>query len=299
MAPPECPNEHEVVSHVTSLAGETATAQPLRVWARIVRVPGDEPARWRLELRIGSESEAPRTLESNECHKLAEATAFIVALGLQSRAEPERTEAPAPAPPVAPTDGTIARTHTEPPARSAAVSPPRRTSTSSLHGALGSDLTADHGSFPSLAWGGGIFGYVGYGAFRGELGAALWPRSPATVTSPRGAGASITLRTVGVRGCWSPARVPWLDACLRAEVGVLNAAGFGIIRPMTSDGLWFTGLAGLTARPVSAGPLRPRATVELGSPLRYSAVTIDGIGQVYSPAPIVFRVAIGLESKLF
>lgn len=300
VVPAECPSEHEVVSHVRSLAGETTIAQPLHVWARIVRVEGaeGEPLRWRLELRIGSQSEAPRVLESNECRKLAEATAFIVALDLQSRAdaEAERVVPPSPSPraPLArPTNAKVAPALVAPKrARSGASSPPP-------YGGLGGDFVGDVGTLPSPAWAGSIFGYVGYGSFRGELSAALWPRNRASVSSPPGAGASISLRTVGLRACWTPLPMPWVDACLHVEGGVLHAAGFGIPRPSTPDGAWFNGLAGLTVRPLGEGPVRARATVELGVPLVYPTVIIDGIGQVYTPAPVVFRFAIGLETKLF
>ena len=303
--PAECPSKQDVVEQVTALAGEAAAALPLRVWARVVRVKQEgragEAPRWRLELRVGSERAEPRVLESDACRKLAEATAFIVALDLQARAEQVEREqehaAPPPAPPARP-PAPLA-----PPSQEAAPpSPPARGPhlPHVAHAGLGSDLVSDVGTLPALAWAGSVFAYVAYGSFRGELSAALWPRSRAQAPSLRGAGASVNLRTVALRGCWTPTSVvPWVDGCLRVEAGVLHTAGYGIVLPATSDGPWLSALAGLTARPDVPGPVRPRFTVELGVPLRYAPVTIGGLGEVYSPAPVVFRVAVGLETKLF
>jgi|GEM_PF-1675300 len=311
--PAECPSKHDVVEQVTALAGEAAAALPVRVWARVVRVKEGEGegSRWRLELRIGSERAEPRVLESDGCRKLAEATAFIVALDLHARAEhaeqqeqheqqeqQERDEV-AKAPPPARSEAAVplAPPPRVPPGEIVAASPPARVR---AHGGLGGDLVSDHGTLPTLAWAGGIYAYATYGSFRGELGAALWPRTRAIAASLRGAGASVTLRTASLRGCWTPTSVvPWIDGCLRVEAGVLHTAGYGITRPAVSDGLWLAGLAGLTARPDVAGPVGLRFTAELGVPLRYAPVTIEGIGEVYSPAPVVFRFAVGLESKLF
>lgn len=303
VAPSECPSERDVVAHVTSLAGETVASQPLRVWARVVRLPEGTP-RWRLDLRIGSEDEAPRILESSECRKLAEAAAFIVALDLQSRAEArERGEAPAtpPTPPTLPGPLSPSTTVGGAPAAIPAVRPPLSPALPKprVHGGLGAEFGADLGTLPSFAWGGGFFGWMSHGPLRGELGVMLWPESRATVTIPRGAGASVSLREASARACWTPGFVPILDACLRLEGGVTHAAGFGIRRSVTSNAAWFAGLVGVTARPLEAGPFRPRLTVELGTPFVYSDVLIAGIGNVHSPGPLLFRFSIGLETKLF
>ena len=295
--PAECPSKQDVVEQVTALAGETAAALPVRVWARVVRVKEEEGegSRWRLELRVGSERAEPRVLESDACRKLAEATAFIVALDLHARAEHAQEEVAA-QPPAAPSGPPALP---PPPRNAVAASPPARPPSDVPHGGLGGDLVSDHGTLPTIAWAGGIFAYVAYGAFRGELSAALWPRSRAIAGSLRGAGASVTLRTAALRGCWTPTSVvSWIDGCLRVEAGVLHTAGYGITRPTTSDGLWLAGLAGVTARPDVAGPVGLRFTAELGVPLRYAPVTIEGLGEVYSPAPVVFRLAVGLERKL-
>ena len=305
--PAECPSKLEVVEQVTALAGEAAVALPVRVWARVVRAKEEEGegSRWRLELRIGSERAEPRVLESDGCRKLAEATAFIVALDLHARAEhaeqPEQEEA-AEVSPRAPSEPPVVITppRRAVPGETGAPSSPLRARADATHGGLGGDLVSDHGTLPTLAWAGSVHAYVAYGSFRAELGAALWPRSRAIAGSLHGAGASVTLRTVALRGCWTPTSVVrWIDGCLRVEAGGLHAAGYGIVRPTASDGLWLAGLAGLTARPDVAGPVGLRFTAELGVPLRYAPVTIEGIGEVYSPAPVVFRFAVGLESKLF
>jgi hypothetical protein len=317
VVPTECPTEHEVVSHVTSLAGETASAQPVRVWAHIVRVNEGEPRRLRLELRLGRESEELRVLESDDCRKLTDAAVLIVALDLQARAESERRTSPSRAPEVPPKPdrppeeravsevpskteqgpaGTRAASEPVPPPGG---DPPRAPSPTSIRGGLGGEFIADHGTFSTVGWGGSVFGFLGYGPVRVELGGALWPRTRAAATSLRGAGAWINLRALGVRGCWTLPSVPSVAACLHVEAGGLQAAGFGIWRPSTSAGSWVSGLAGFTARPLECGPVRARFMVELGTPLRYPEVVIEGLGEVHTPSSLLFRAGVGLESQLF
>ncbi|MBN9159523.1 MAG: hypothetical protein BGO98_18325 [Myxococcales bacterium 68-20] len=290
VVPAECPTEQEVVAHVTSLAGETLAAQPLRVRAHVARLDEGregEPPHFRLELRVGSESAPPRVLESDTCGYLADAAAFIVALDLQSYADVEATVPPPPPapppPPVAPTK----------PRRTRRVSVPRAPKPE-IHGGLGADLRIDHASLPALGGGGSVFGFVEYQSVRADLGAALWPPRHAMVP---GGGASITLRAVDLRACWSP--FSWGGACARAEVGALRAAGIAIAQPATSDGLWLAGLVGLTAQPIAWGPLRVRMTAELGAPLRYPTVTIEELGRVFRPGTPIVRLGMGLEAVLF
>lgn len=306
VAPPECPSEHEVAAHVTSLAGETLTKQPLRVWGHIERVdtPGGRGApRYHLELRVGGAQESPRTLESDECGKLANAAALIVALDLQARA----TEAPVASPP-APSDVPPASVRAlphrdaepiakpKPPAE--ASEPHEESNKARVHGGLGGAIFADHGTLDGFAWAGSIFGFVAYRSIRVELEGALWPAHHA-FGSPAPGGATITLRTLGVRGCWTSVGAPWLDACLHFEGGALRAAGFGVAHPETSTGVWLGAFAGLAIHPIALGPLRPRITFELGTPMRYPTVSIEGIGRLERPDPLVVRLGIGLATNLF
>jgi len=280
-APPECPNEQLVTSQVSALAGETLARQPLSVRARIVA--GNEH-RYRLELRVATREEDARVIESDDCQKLAEATALIVSLHLSSRAKSESKDvnvAPPPAAPLPP--------ETRPPERAA-----RRT-----HGGLGVDVSGDLGTLPTIAWGAGFRGYVSRGLLRGELGAMLWPRSEATAQSPFGGGASISLRTLALAGCWTWEPRLGLSGCFRVEGGILHASGFGISRPSTSNGLWLAGFAGLTARLFTWGAIAPIVKVEVGMPVRYAAVEIERIGDVYTSSPVLLRFAIGAETKLF
>jgi hypothetical protein len=289
IAPPECPTEHTVVSRVTTLVGEAVAAQPLSVHAKIEH--GVE-RRFRLELHIGGPDERARVLESDDCGELAQATALIVSFDLQSHAkETQPASPPTGAPPTSPPSARPVTTK-----RQASPAPPARSRASF---GLGADVFVDAGSLPDGAWGSAVMGFFSQGSFRGELAAALWPRSLALSESHAGAGASVYLRTLGVRACLGPISALRLDACLHAEGGSSRTTGFGISRPSTSNGRWLATFIGLTAKPFEWAHLVPRFTFEVGTPLHYAAVTIDGLGEVYSPSPLVFRFGVGLETKLF
>ncbi|MBX3213512.1 MAG: hypothetical protein KF850_15850 [Labilithrix sp.] len=302
IAPPECPAEQAVVAQVTTMVGESLAAEPLVVHARIDR--GGARA-FQLHLRIGEEEESLRTLESDDCAELAQATALIVSLDLQSRAKAAAERPKAPAATEAPQEGSPSGDATvtaPPPARTPAEAPPARAGAPAPRAAavgVGAELFADAGSLATTAWGSGVMAFFTQGPLRGELGATLWPRSRALASNHPGAGASLYLRTIGLRGCVSVAPSLHVDACIHAEGGSARATGFGISRPTTSNGRWLAAFAGLTARPVTWAELTPRFTVEIGTPLHFATVAIEGLGQVYAPSPVLLRVAAGLETKLF
>jgi len=307
IAPPECPTEQAVVSQVTTLAGESLIAQPLVVRARVEH---GTTRRFKLDLRIGADGEGSRTLESDDCGELAQATARIVSFDLQSRAKAARSEQPTPAPttettPAQPPSGDTGSTLHLPAAAPAVTPPPirGRGAASALPRpavfGIGADVFMDAGSLPTGAWGSGVLAFFTQGRFRGEFGATLWPRTRALSSDQPGAGASLYLRTVGLRACLVALPSLHVDACLHAEGGSTRATGFGISRPSTSNGRWLATFVGLTARPSFWSDLAPRFTVELGAPVHYATVTIEGVGHVHAPSPVVLRVGFGLESKLF
>ncbi len=313
IAPPECPSEHAVVSQVTTLVGESLVAQPLVVRARVA---DGTTRRFRLDLRIGANEESSRTLESDDCGELAQATALIVSFDLQSRAKaakseehatpdggaPPSAEGPAPERPPSGENASAPRALAEAPAGTAAPVSGRGSETASPRTTgfgLGADFFADAGSLPAGAWGSGVMAFVTEGRFRGELGAALWPRTRALSSIQPGAGASLYLRTIGLRACLVAVPSLHIDTCLHLEGGSARTTGFGISRPTTSNGRWLATFLGATARPFAWGDLAPRFTVELGAPLHYATAAIVGLGDVYTPSPILFRVGVGLESKLF
>jgi hypothetical protein len=305
IAPPECPTEQAVVAQVTTLVGEPLAAQSLVVRARIER---GATRRFRLDLRIGANEGSTRSLESDDCGELAQATALIVSFDLQSRAKAEQQKGLPPVGDAVPPPPTTA-TKPEPrrpepdarrakPDRAVPAEPPRPRTTAARFG-IGAEGFVDAGSLPTGAWGAGIMAFVSQGRFRGELGAALWPRSQTLAKSEPGAGASVHLRTLGLRTCLTALSALHIDACLHAEGGIARATGFGISRPSASNGRWFAAFVGATARPFSWGGLVPRFTVELGAPVHYAEVIIEGVGPVHTPSPVVFRFGVGVESKLF
>ncbi len=288
------------MSHLASLVSAALVQQPLSVRARVV---DGTRRRYRLELRVGSKDEEPRIIENDDCQKLAEATAIIVSLDLQSRARSERSATEARTGETPPSDvrsfGTPQPSAPPRMTRSTARDAQTRERGNRLHGGLGVELSGDTGTFPKLAWGGGVRGFLAYGAFRGELGATLWPRSETTRATPLGGGASVSLRTLALGGCmvWPPSLE--LSGCIRLEGGSMHATGFGISRPSWSDGLWLAGFVGIAARPFRWGALSPRANVELGTPLNYSAVEIERVGRVFTPSPLLLRFGVCVETNLF
>lgn len=307
VAPQECPDESAVTAEVKSLARERALAHDdLRVHARVVKVAAQK---WRLELRVG-EADEPRVVESDDCRKLASATALIVSLDLQAlarRQDEERTAASKAQ--TEPGESVVAEPPAAPPRRAAVVA--ERASTTSLPRAssassptsrvtFGSRVVGDVGSLPTADVGVAIAGSFVHGPWRAELSATVWGRSRATMEVPHAVGTTVYRRNVAVRGCWMTVEVPIeLDVCAGIELGSLRGVGFGVRRPSTSTATWFAGLMGLTAR----YPLGPRMSLgvsaEVGAPFNTPEAVIEGIGRVYEPSALFGRLALGFDTTLF
>jgi len=289
VVPPECPTASSVSAHVTAIVGEELARRPLSVRGRI---EASAARRYRLDLRVGHD-EVVRVIEADDCARLAEAAAVIVALDLQSHAEtaPEAPNAAARRGPATPTEQRRRRAEPLP----APLPRTRR----ALHGGLGADVSIDVGSFPRAGLGAGAVGFLRYGAARGELTATLWPRSRADATVLAGAGAYVSLRTLSIRGCLTV--VPKLDlaGCLRAEGGAVRATGFGISHPTTASGTWFGAFAGIAARPVSWYGVAPSVNLEVGTPLGFGAVDIGRVGEIHAPARVLLRLSVGVATTLF
>ncbi len=316
VAPPECPPQAAVVSRVRALAGDHALALERRVRARVVRV---DARRWRLELTVGEEDAEPRIFESDECSKLANATALIVSLDLRSRerredgatepltepaAEP-LTKPPTEPPmePEPPAEGVPARRGTGPSRPSTPLSPSSaapRVARSVPHVLLGTRLLGDAGSLSGPAAGVGFSGALVYDRWRAQVGATLFAPRFAAVDGQREVGVRTYLRTADVQGCWSMVASPLeLDGCAGLQTGGLYAVGVGVRRPSTSAGTWFSALAGITGRHAIASRFRLIASVEVGVPILVPEAVIEGVGKVYSPAAVFGRVSVGFETVLF
>ncbi|AKU95065.1 hypothetical protein AKJ09_01729 [Labilithrix luteola] len=283
--PPECPSASEVSAQVVHIAGEELARTPIEVRGAVRKV---EDRHYRLELRIGASAESLRSVESDDCRKLAGAAAVIIALDLQSHAlvvEPDvpetvlvRTPEPLSTPP-APMAGSPLAGH--------------------LHAGFGADISFDVGTLPTLGWGGGVHGFLRYRPFRWELAAALWPRRRADAPGLSSAGAYVSMRTVSFAGCVTLLPDVELSTCLRIEGADLRATGFGVRHPSTADGFWLAGFVGASVRPLRWSRVAPRMNIELGAPLRNGDVEIEHGTLVHRSSDVVFRFVLGVETTLF
>ncbi len=297
--PPECPSEPVVTAQVTAIVGEELARTPLLVRGLVSETVDH---RYRLDLRVGPRAEIARIIESEDCEKLAEAAAVIVALDLQSRARDESTTTAEPprtggGPPLLEPRPAPARRSTHDASRVLTRDLSRRAR--GIDGGLGADVAVDVGTLPMIGWAGGVHGFVRYGRARGEISAMLWPRSRADVSLLPGAGAYVSLRASSLAGCLTLLPAVELSTCLRVEGGHLRATGFGIRHPSTANGFWLGSFVGLAARPFEWNGIASRLNLELGTPLYYGDVGIERRGPVYTPSRALFRFVLSVETTLF
>jgi hypothetical protein len=323
VGPVTCPSEADVKLQIERLLGQSLESEREPGLAFRATVRERERGGYELELRVADkDGEHVRTLEHEECRKLAEAAALLIALAIDPervQTEKDGAEAPSSPPPRSAPDAarsdraarvrqTARTTHSRaqagrrpwPPATSSAR--PRR----SLDGRVGTYAWLGFGSLPHPSPGiSAELGWVYDRTVRLSGYAAGWLEQNETIAdAPEGAQVVIGLLTAGALACWTLAREPWeTSACLGAELGDLTGSGDGqgVQKPVTKHARWSaalvqTGVGYRLSRQVlavvrTAGGLaleRPRFGVDRGG---YDQ-------EVFQPKQGLVRAGIGLELAL-
>lgn len=308
-APAGCPDHAHVVGRVDALVGKRRPAQHSLVARGRITPTGGASPRYRLELTIGgagSDARAPRIMTGDDCARLAEAAALVLALDIDPEAG-THVEEPEPAPdqhdPVDPEVPALLTPRTPPlaapRARRAAPSPsptPVRTK-----GSGGARLLFDSGSLPRPTLGAAAAFLLVRGPLALDLQAAWFP-SRFTISGPHHGvgGAYVSLATFGAHACWGgvAGEVDW-RGCLGGELGREATTGVSIAHPESSASLWSAVSGMIRARVWPERSLSPILGVAAVHPLSAATVQIQGFGTVFEPPAALIRLFLGLETDFF
>ena len=282
-APEGCPPASAV--HEAAIRGAGDNHAPLDADALVTQ---EQPDRWSVTIRTkrAGVASADRRLDASSCAALADATAVILSLALVPPA-PAPAPVPAPAPAPAPVP---------PPAR--APAPDRSPSDLSAYAhplAVSASVATDATTLPSPAVGGHAAIAFLPGRARIEVAGGYFAEQSQT-TGTSLAGATFTLLSTGVRGCWAIVREDVeLSPCAGADVQVMSARGFGAARNYDASAAWMSVSGGALLRIPLTSWVALRAQVDAIVPLSRPSFVVEGDGAVHRPAGLGARAGIGAE----
>jgi hypothetical protein len=296
-APAGCPDQAHVAAAVQAFVGPRRPSQrPLT--ARGTLIASAEAPRYRLALAVGRNGVASeRTMTGDDCARLAEAAALILALDIDPAAgsgesEPAVPEGPPPAAPARSAPEIAPRPRVARAGR-APASPPRPL----VNVQLGARVVFDHGSLPRPTLGVGGAATVARGPFALDL-QVIGYQPQFTLEGPRRGtgGAYVGLLAFSAHGCAGTVRwsVEWLG-CLGGEVGRASTRGVNIAQPDAAAGARGAISAMARARLWPKRSVTPVFGLAAVHPLRTSTVTIADFGTVFETPAVVLRYSIGLD----
>ncbi|MDB5213110.1 MAG: hypothetical protein JWO86_1037 [Myxococcaceae bacterium] len=309
-APDGCPDRAHVVAHVESLVGGRRAGQhSLTARGRITATGGSSPSpRYRLELVVNDAANgAPRTMSGDDCSRLADAAALVLALDIDPDAGTHGDQPPSDAPenepePIDPEVPRLRAPERTPPLRlPRRDAPPRAPGSTHVEGFAGARFLFDSGSLPRPTLGVAAAGALVRGPFALDLQAAIY-QSQFTLSGPHHGvgGAYVSLATVGAQACWGgiAGEVDW-RGCAGGELGRNGTTGVSIAHPESSASVWTALSAMVRARIWPERVISP--TIGLGAvhPLTAPTITIQGFGTVFEPPAALIRLFLGVEAQFF
>ncbi len=294
-APPECPGQTELLADVAEILGRPlARDGRLRVEGRVEPIAESSQhgsARWRLDLRLASESgEQRRTLDAERCDELVDVAATLIAIAAappepepSPEPEPEPTPEPEPSPEPEPTPEPRPTTPTE-------RSPWR----GFVAAAAGLGLGPLPGPAPVVTGGVGLF----RGRARLEAEVDYWLVRSVFSDQDSDAGGQIQLWAVTLRGCFAP-RVAALEfpICGGAQAGQLLGRGVGVAEPRSSRMAWLSAELGAGVRVPVHPNVALRGDVALLVPVLRPGFEIEALGELHRAFPVGFSGGLGLEFR--
>jgi hypothetical protein len=273
-APGGCPDADVVRASIARGVPETP-AGFARVQANIV-VTALDAEHWRaaLELR-GADWTATRTLKGPTCDAVADAAGLVIVLALTTELGERPVVVAPPPPPVQP------------------LSTPTPTPTPTL----GLAAAGDAGTLPGATAGGTLsLGWRG-AHLRVDLRGSLLASQSGTIAGRPDTGATLSLASLGLRGCWLWGGTLSLGPCVGAGLDRLRGAGFGPITP--GEGTNFAPLLapGLQGEGRLARHVAAFVAVDAAIPLVRAQFSVKDIGLVHEAAVVSLRVAAGLELR--
>ena len=290
-APAECPSEPEVIRQVEGFLGQPLSAaakHPLEIRARVA---GSETSGYQLMLRMQSPQGARgRTLKHDDCAKLAEAGALLMAIAIDpERAQlREATQTAASVPPATRPGNDQA---------SAPRSEQSRTPIRSVSG--GVHLLVGAGALPGVGSGLGAEGAMTLGeSFRAMVVVHYWFDRTKELEGTSGASAELGMLSGSLRGCWLwPGR--WeLAACLGPELGQMRGSGHELQVERSANDRWFAAALDLRLGYLPAPWLRLTLGGEAAAAVERPRFGVEGFGEVHRPEPWALRGRVGLAFRL-
>lgn len=288
-APRECPAGAEVTRRIEAQLPD-ASRGTLRVTARVRR----DGQRYRLALAI--EGRGERDLAADACDALASTAAVVVAMSGREDTAEEATTAPAePTPSTAPTTPAPPTSTVAPPLTpSARDAAPEATSAPRTRVLLRAEAVVDGGLLPAAAPGGGVAVGAVRGALRVELAGAFYG-GQSTAASAAGKGASFTLASAALRGCFAFGRSVEVAPCVGAALARIGGHGEGVQQGAVGASTLGGPEAAVTFGVPLTSALALRAGVAAFLPVTRQAFVITGLGTVHTPAAVAVNGFVGPE----
>jgi len=300
-APADCPTTPDVEASIRDLLGRPPhlpDGRKLEIKARAER-KRDRGWSGTIETRLGTTT-GSRTIATESCRAVADATALIVALMIDPEAVAARASPPAaPSPPQDPSRAIRAPPAATETAVSRAPPPSRRGLARTL--SLGPMLAVDVGTLPRPSYGAG--GRVGVKVGRSALELGVLASTSARGTIPGTAppaGGSFRFWSASLSACPAFAvRRFDLGACAEIDAVEVKGTGFGVTARYENDARWLALGAGAIARlrisPHVAIPLRMGVVAPLGHPTFVLKGVTEGQGQIYSPSRVAVRALLAVD----
>jgi hypothetical protein len=283
---------------------------PERRVVAVAHVTRADTGRWRVDLSMSSAvATGKRSLDTDTCSNLAEATALILAIMVDPDRAGLAATRPSASASVSSTGASSSATAPAAPVLSAARPPSasldrplrERGVGVSPRWVAGASGLVDFGTLPDTAFGVAVGLAAGVGHLRSEVALNLFPSRTYTFPSTDGFGAQMNL--------WAPAgNVAYVTNIGRtelamgggAQVSYLDATGVkGAAPSLAYSGSvrWPALHAGAMLTTPVVGPVFLRFDADAVAPLRRPTLRIDPIGVVYQPSLLAGRVGAGVEAQ--
>jgi hypothetical protein len=276
-APRECPDALALVRAVEDFLGQPVAEAGEQQVAVDARVHGDATQGYAARLSfVTTQGKTERDLEHQDCQKLMEGVALLVALAIDPERVGARQDAKDAAEPVAPAAEPQPRKAAEPPALAAPVStsavrvappfsPPhdRAQTRREVRPSVALLGLAGDGLLPALTPGLGLELGLKRDVFEAAIIARSWGSRSTRVPGVDRASVEVSLLTGGLRLCVVPFHESWsLLACARGDLGQMSATGEFVENAQSpNDG--FGALGGSLGVAYEVGRFSPRAGADL------------------------------------
>jgi hypothetical protein len=298
-APSTCPSERSLADLIEEFLGQSLEAPRAQAINVEVRVERSDAGKYVADIEVDAEGgRSERRLEHEDCEKLAEASALVIALAI----DPEATrnhQGPADGPSSEPDPSSrsaLSPAEDESPSRESPVDDGNSERWSIV---VGGEGLAGEGVLPGLGAGVGLTAGVWHHEQVGIVASGrFWGRRREGVPGAPGAEARLQLVSLVAGVCAMPwSRRIGLETCVMGTVGDLAGEGVGLDNPAAGHGRWSAvlGRLGISA---NSGPWRLTIGLEAGPALerpRFVVSSGDSEVVVHEAGSVASRAYVGIR----